>query len=141
LFAGGGAIVVGYAIDEPASAGSSDVVGPGLVTVDVGVHYSEFSIDSLRVYEGTLVRFVVHNDDPINHELIVGGPGVHARHKVGSEKSHPPVPGEVSVGPDATVLTIYEFDEVGKVEFACHLAGHYEFGMHGIVEVLPLPPR
>lgn len=139
LLAGAGTTAIGYAVDEPAAA-TADVLGPGTVTVEVNVHYSEFSIGHLRVYEGTLVRFVVRNDDPINHELIVGGPDVHARHRVGSERLHPPVPGEISVGPSETALTVYRFDEPGAVEFACHLQGHYDYGMRGTVEVVRLPP-
>ena len=53
------------------------VLGPGLVTVDVGIHYSKFSFSTLRVRAGTLVRFVVHNNDPIHHEFIVGDRAVH----------------------------------------------------------------
>jgi uncharacterized cupredoxin-like copper-binding protein len=49
---------------------------------------------------------------------------------------HPPVPGEVSVEPDATAETVYQFDEVGTVIFACHLPGHDEYGMNGQVDVV-----
>ena len=48
---------------------------------------------------------------------------------------HPPVPGEVSVGPNATASTIYVFDEPATVEFACHLPGHLAYGMRGEIEV------
>ncbi len=51
---------------------------------------------------GTVVRFVVTNDDPILHELIVGDDAVHARHATGTEAAHPPVSGEVSVRPGDT---------------------------------------
>ena len=51
--------------------------------------------------------------------------------------AHPPVPGEVSVGPDDDGLTIYRFDEPGRYEFACHLPGHLAFGMKGWVVVEP----
>jgi uncharacterized cupredoxin-like copper-binding protein len=41
------------------------------------------------------------------------------------------------VEPNATAETVYQFDDVGSVVFACHLPGHDEYGMHGTVEVLP----
>ena len=41
---------------------------------------------------------MVRNDDPINHELIVGSPDVHARHRNGTGEDHPR-PGELSVVP------------------------------------------
>jgi uncharacterized cupredoxin-like copper-binding protein len=31
------------------------------------------------------------------------------------------------------------FDEPGIVEMACHLPGHYAFGMKGEIEVVPHP--
>ena len=85
----------------------------------------------------TEVRFVLVNHDPIGHEFIVGGPEVQARHANGHEAYHPPVPGEVSVPADARASTTYFFHAPGPVEFACHLPGHYQYGMHGIVRVTP----
>ena len=80
------------------AAAASDPVasGPGTITVEVGIDQSRFDMADLRVVEGTLVEFVVGNDDPIDHELVVGDAAVHARHAEGSERRHPPVPGEVS---------------------------------------------
>jgi uncharacterized cupredoxin-like copper-binding protein len=43
----------------------------------------------------------------------------------------------VSVGPNDTALTTFTFDTPGVYEFACHLPGHYEYGMQGEVEVVP----
>ena len=33
-------------------------------------------------------------------------------------------------------MTSYVFDEPGTVEMACHLPGHYTFGVRGEVEVV-----
>ena len=125
----------GYAMNSGAHADTVSALGPGLVTVDVGIRYSKFSISTLRVRKGTLVRFLVHNDDPIHHEFIVGPPSVHLRHELGTEASHPPVPGEVSIAPDDVGETFYRFDTPGRVEFACHLPGHLAYGMKGWVVV------
>jgi uncharacterized cupredoxin-like copper-binding protein len=114
-----------------------EALGPGEVTVTLHVEHSVFEPTELRVYEGTTVRFVVDNSDPIGHELIVGPPDVHARHQSGTHAQHGPVPGEVSVGPNAEAATTYRFDEPGTVEFACHLPRHYDYGMHGTIEVVP----
>jgi uncharacterized cupredoxin-like copper-binding protein len=111
--------------------------GPGDVTVELDIEHSLFTPTELRVVEGTRVRFVVVNGDPIAHELIVGPPDVHARHAEGTEAEHPSIPGEVSVSARLTAITTYTFDEPGTFEFACHLPGHYEYGMHGEVEVVP----
>ena len=84
------------------------------------------------------MRFVVSNDDPINHELIVGPQSIHDRHRNGTEAEHPPRPGEISVGPDEQGVTRYTFDTPGTIEIACHLPGHYDYGMRGEVEVVPV---
>ena len=132
LLAGAGCGTDAVRADEPAP----EPLGPGEVTVQLDVEHSLFTPEELRVVEGTRVRFEVTNGDPIGHELIVGPPEVHERHARGMEAEHPPVPGEVSVGPNTTAVTDVAFDTVGTVEFACHLPGHYEHGMHGTIEVL-----
>ena len=107
------------------------------MTVDVDIHYSHFSISTLHVRQGTTVRFLIHNRDPIAHEFIVGPPSVHALHQRGTHPAHPPVPGEVSIRPDDVGETFYTFDDLGKTEFACHLPGHLAFGMIGWIDVDP----
>ncbi|MEO7571372.1 MAG: plastocyanin/azurin family copper-binding protein [Acidimicrobiales bacterium] len=137
LAVGVGAVVAttGYAV---AAAGDErEALGPGVVTVEIGIERSAFDIGSLRVQEGTLVQFVVRNDDPIDHELVVGDGDVHRRHADGSERRHPPVPGEVSVAPGDTSMTFYEFTDVGSIVYACHLPGHVTYGMAGTIEVVP----
>jgi uncharacterized cupredoxin-like copper-binding protein len=125
----------GYAIADTAHADARGPLGPGLVTVDVGIRHSHFSFSILRVQPGTLVEFHVHNDDPIAHEFIVGDARVHLRHERGKEAAHPPVPGEVSVSALDVGATFYRFDSPGRYEFACHLPGHLAYGMRGWVVV------
>ena len=102
IVVGVGTAATGYAMD--ASAGFAVVpLGPGRVHVEIGIEHSRFSIGHLQVQEGTLVEFVVVNDDPIAHELIVGDAEVQTGPtRTGTELRHPPVPGEVSVGEAAT---------------------------------------
>lgn len=129
-------VALGYALDATTGAAAeADVLGPGEVVVTVDIEHSRFAPEEITVRPGTLVRFVVVNDDPINHELVVGPPDVHRAHEQGTEAEHPPVPGEVSVGPNATGMTFYRFEEPGTVTFACHLPGHVAYGMVGEVRV------
>ncbi len=132
------AVVTGAGFALAGSA-AADVkpLGPGDVTIQIDVHHSRFRPDRLSVVEGTRVRFLVVNGDPIHHELITGGPEVHLRHANGTEKEHPSIPGEVSVGPNGRAITTFTFDEPGIFEFACHLPGHYQYGMKGTIEVVP----
>ncbi len=125
----------GYAITGTAGAASSGELGPGLVTVRIEVHYSHFSVSTLHVHRGTLVRFLVDNQDPIDHELIVGYGPVHSRHEHGREHVHPPIPGEVSLPPGQVGETFFRFDQPGRVLFACHMPGHFAYGMRGWIIV------
>lgn len=144
---GGVAVLLGAAVATAgfavaASGSEPEALGPGVVRIEVGIQYSQFDMGSsggadLQVEEGTLVEFVVQNDDPIDHELVVGGDEVHERHAQGTEQRHPPVPGEVSVAPGDRGMTFYEFDESGLMAYVCHLPGHAEFGMQGTIEVVP----
>jgi uncharacterized cupredoxin-like copper-binding protein len=136
IIVGSGVTAVGYGVADDGRSPKPEPLGPGTVTVVVDIEYSRFQPTSLRVAEGTTVRFVVSNHDPISHELIVGPPDVHRRHRNGTEAKHDPKPGELSLGPDEQAVTTYVFDEPGIVEMACHLPGHYDYGMRGEIEVI-----
>ncbi len=133
---GAGVMAIGYGLTASPSSSSPGALGPGAVTVEIDIVHSQFAIDEFVVHPGTEIRFVVRNHDPIRHELIVGPPEAQARHEGGHEAQHPPVPGEVSVDPGKTVETTYWFEQIGPMEFACHLPGHYQYGMSGWVRVV-----
>lgn len=139
-------VVVGAVAGICAIAGSSSgatpsaTLGPEDATVTLTIRHSRFTPDHLTVKAGTLVHFVIRNEDPIGHEFIVGDEGVHARHEAGTEASHPPRPGEVSVAPTSTAETTFRFEGTtgaGAVVYACHLPGHFRYGMSGAVDVVP----
>jgi uncharacterized cupredoxin-like copper-binding protein len=97
------------------------------------IHYSRFDPASLQVEPGETVRFVVTNTDPIDHEFLVGDAEMQEIHEKGTEAHHGARPGEISVPAGATVETTFTFPSTLAPgwEFACHLPGHYDFGMHG----------
>ena len=132
---GAGVMSIGYGLTATASR-IAGALGPGTSPSRSTSSTAASTIDDFAVRPGTAVRFVVHNHDPIRHELIVGPPDVHARHEGGHEAQHPPVPGEVSVDPGKTAETTYRFERVGAFEFACHLPGHYSYGMSGWVRIV-----
>jgi uncharacterized cupredoxin-like copper-binding protein len=130
----GAVSVAGHAL--AGTPATSDVLGPGEVTVDMTIHHSRFQPDRIKVRPGTTVRFVVDNQDPINHELIVGDAEVHRRHEQGTEPVHPPRPGEVSIRATTRAETTFVFSDPGSVLYACHLPGHFRYGMSGYVDVV-----
>jgi uncharacterized cupredoxin-like copper-binding protein len=108
-------------------------------TVVVTMHHSRFEPPVVRVAPGERVRFVLRNTDPIDHEFILGDESVQRRHEQGREREHHgDVPGERSVPAGQEAATTYEFPAAldGRaLEFACHLPGHYAYGMHGLARV------
>jgi uncharacterized cupredoxin-like copper-binding protein len=119
-------------------AGSRAGDGPER-TVLVTMHHSRFEPATLRVAPGQRVRFVLRNTDPIDHEFILGDTFVQARHEQGRQRHHHgDVPGERSVAAGQEAATTYAFPaglDGRTLEFACHLPGHYAYGMHGTVRV------
>ncbi|MBA3737117.1 MAG: cupredoxin domain-containing protein [Actinobacteria bacterium] len=105
-------------------------------TVRITIHYSKFEPADLAVEPGETVRFVIVNTDPIDHEFILGDEEVQRVHEEGTEAHHAPRPGEVSVAAGKTVVTTFTFPETsGELMFGCHLPGHYDFGMRGVVSI------
>jgi uncharacterized cupredoxin-like copper-binding protein len=104
-------------------------------TLHVDIHFSRFDLASLQVAPGETVRFVVTNEDPIDHEFLVGDAAMQRIHELGTEPAHGVRPGEISVPAGETVETTFTFpDELEPGwEFACHLPGHYDYGMHGLI--------
>ncbi len=134
-------LVVASALAAAVLVGCGDgddqgALGPGPVTVEVALRHSAFVPERVRVVEGSEVRFLVRNEDPIDHELIVGPDEVHERHERGTHAVHDAVPGEVSVAAGRTGETTYRFDEPGTVVVGCHLPRHFGYGMAGEVEVV-----
>lgn len=120
---------VGLTLVLSACAGGS----PPQATVTI--HYSHFEPNVVTVPAGVPVIITLRNDDPIDHEWIVGTPDVHARHRVGTEPYHNERPSEVTVPALSARVTVLTFDEPGDYAFICHLPGHEDYGMVGILRV------
>ena len=109
--------------------------GVGPVTTELGIHYSRFTADRLTVPAGVPVTIVLRNDDPIDHEWIVGDAASHQRHRGGTEPAHGERPTEVSIPAGSSRTTTVTFDTPGTYLFICHLPGHEAYGMTGAVVV------
>jgi uncharacterized cupredoxin-like copper-binding protein len=118
------------------------LVGGGCSTgstgpIVIGMHYSHFTPEAVTVHVGQPVTFQLRNDDPIDHEWIVGDEEVHAIHRVGTELIHGDRPTEVSMPAQSTKTTTVTFDTPGQFKYICHFPGHEAYGMVGVVTVLP----
>jgi len=105
--------------------------------IEISIHYSHFSPTWVRVPLGVPVTVVLHNEDPIDHEWIVGDAAVHERHRTGTEPVHASRPTEVSIPAGATRVTTITFQASGSQLYICHLPGHEAYGMVGTLMVGP----
>jgi len=111
-------------------------VSPAPQRVEILIHYSHFSPPEVTVPHGIPVTFVLVNEDPIDHEWLIGDVAFHERHRSGTEPSHEDRPDEVSLRAFTTAQTTLTFDEPGDVVFICHFPGHEAYGMVGVLHVI-----
>ena len=102
----------------------------------IGIHFSKFKAGDLTVPAGEPVTFVIANEDPIEHEWIVGDAATHERHRTGTEPYHDQIPTELTLHPFETKTTVVVFDKPGDYLYICHLPGHEEYGMRGTIHVV-----
>lgn len=105
--------------------------GPPPQTLTITIHYSLFDRTELRVPRDVPITFILVNEDPIDHEWLIGDEAFHAAHRTGTHPSHGGVPTEVTVPALETVETTITFHEPGTYAYICHLPGHEAYGMIG----------
>ena len=124
------ALVLALAALAASACGPVDASTP--VTVNIRIHYSKFEPASITVPAGVQVTYVIRNDDPIDHEWLVGDASFHARHRSGTEAAHGDRPDEVSLPPLSTRTTTLTL-AAGVYTYICHFPLHEQYGMIGIV--------
>ena len=117
----------------------ASVAGAGSATapmrIEIRIHYSHFTPSTLQVPAGVPVTFVIRNDDPIDHEWIVGDDAVQQRHRTGTEMRHDSRPTEISIPALSTRETTITFEHPVVWRYICHLPGHEAYGMVGTLVV------
>jgi uncharacterized cupredoxin-like copper-binding protein len=108
---------------------------PSPQTVTLTIHYSAFDLTELSVPRGVPITFVLVNEDPIDHEWLIGDDAFHAAHRSGTHATHGEVPTEVTIPALETVATTITFDEPTRLAYICHLPGHEAYGMVGVLTV------
>lgn len=97
-----------------------------------------FTPASLTVRRGETVKFVVHNDGQVLHEMVLGTPEALKEHaelmKKFPEMEHADA-NMAHVKPGKSGEIIWQFTKAGDFEFACLQPGHFEAGMVGKVVV------
>jgi uncharacterized cupredoxin-like copper-binding protein len=136
-----GAVVVACGSGLTALAASAwSTPAPAVRTITIAIHYSHFFPSVVQVRAGSTVRFIVRNTDPIDHEFIVGNEALQAQEEVTTETVHSGnVPGQISVPAGTTRSTTVTIPAQGPLIFACHLPGHYAYGMRGTIQIVSRP--
>jgi uncharacterized cupredoxin-like copper-binding protein len=136
LAIGAGPVAGSLALGAAAVALAGGGAGPAPSTsVEIVIHYSHFDPSAITVPVGVPVTITLRNDDPIDHEWIVGDAAVHAVHRVGTELLHPSRPTEVVIPAGQTRVTTITFEAAGSLQYICHLPGHEAYGMVGTVTI------
>jgi uncharacterized cupredoxin-like copper-binding protein len=98
-----------------------------------------FKPDRLQVRQGETVRFVLRNNGQLLHEFVLGTKSELDEHAAlmvrfpGMEHDEPYM---AHVPPGKTGDIVWTFNRAGEFDFACLMAGHYQAGMVGKVEVI-----
>jgi uncharacterized cupredoxin-like copper-binding protein len=108
---------------------------PGAVTITITIHYSAFDLTQVSVPRGVPVTFVLVNEDPIDHEWLVGDEAFHEAHRTGTHAAHGERPTEVTIPALETRRTTITFEEAGTFDYICHLPAHEDYGMVGTLTV------
>ena len=129
-------ILVVAAVLVTAAAGCrAQAAENGPITRQITIHYTHFDPTQLSVPHGVPVTFVLINEDPIEHEWLIGDAAFHERHRHGTEAHHGARPNEVSIPPLGTTATTLTFDQPGTQLYICHLPGHEAYGMVGTLTI------
>ena len=99
---------------------------------------------SVTVRRGETVKFVVTNKGRLRHELVLGPKSVQIAHDREMRNMTPTEmardmkedPNGIVVPPGETRTITWTFSgERKKIQFACHVPGHYQAGMRGVIHI------
>jgi uncharacterized cupredoxin-like copper-binding protein len=124
---------------EPTDFGQEG--NPERVTKTIKVDMTDamrFTPSDVTVKRGETVKFVVHNDGKVLHEMVLGTKQAIAEHaelmKRFPEMEHADA-NMAHVKPGKSGEIVWQFTRAGEFQFACLQPGHYEAGMVGKVVV------
>ncbi|MDN8614947.1 cupredoxin domain-containing protein [Variovorax ginsengisoli] len=97
-----------------------------------------FTPADVVVKRGETVKFLVHNDGKVLHEMVLGTPRELKAHAELMRKFPEMEHSEANmahVKPSTDGEIIWQFTKAGEFQFACLIPGHFEAGMVGKVTV------
>ncbi len=95
-----------------------------------------FDPEDLELNTGETVTFVVSNDDDVVHEFVLGDRDYQDAHEEEMSSGEMHHEGNaVTIAPGETQELTWTFPVEGEVLYGCHVAGHYDQGMVGTIDV------
>ncbi len=97
-----------------------------------------FTPNQLQVRLGETIRFKVSNQGKVMHEMVIGTAKELATHAELMKKfpnMEHDAPYMAHVAPGKREDLVWTFNRPGRFEFACLIAGHFEAGMKGTIDV------
>ncbi|MDQ3951689.1 MAG: plastocyanin/azurin family copper-binding protein [Actinomycetota bacterium] len=126
-------------MEEPASFsfGSPGKASAATRTVEVATTDPyRFEPAALQVESGETVTFVVTNEGEEDHEFVLGDVAYQEEHGEAMASGAMHHEGNaVTVAPGDTEELTWTFPSVGDVLYACHVGGHYDSGMVGVITI------
>lgn len=99
-----------------------------------------FTPSHIAVRRGETVRLRVENQGQVLHEVVLGTQATldeHAQAMLRFPAMEHDEPYMAHVAPGKTGELLWNFNRAGRFDFACLIAGHYQAGMKGAIEVTP----
>ena len=98
----------------------------------------KFHTSVVDAKQGETIRFIAKNSGKVKHEMVLGSMEELKEHaalmRKMPEMEHDD-PNAVSVEPGKTGSLVWRFTRSGTFDFACLVAGHFEAGMLGKIDV------
>jgi plastocyanin len=136
LMLGAGLVTLALGTGATAVALASRPTGVAPTAITIDIRYSHFNPSAITVPVGVPVTITLVNDDPIDHEWIIGDSAVQQKHRTGTELLHPARPTEQVIPALSTRVTTITFDEPVTWQYICHLPGHEAYGMVGVATIV-----
>ena len=97
-----------------------------------------FTPAKIEIRQGETVKFVIKNTGKVQHEMVIGSKkelDEHAALMAKFPTMEHDEPYQAHVGAGKTGEMIWQFNRAGNFDFACLIAGHYQAGMAGKINV------
>jgi plastocyanin len=136
LLLGAGLVALAAGAGATAVALAGRPSGTPQTAITIEIRYSHFNPSAITVPVGVPVTITLVNDDPIDHEWIIGDDTVQQKHRTGTELLHPVRPTEQVIPALSTRVTTITFDQPVTWRYICHLPGHEAYGMVGVATIV-----